>query len=403
MPRMPSLQHVWISSGLTRCLVPTPVLTSKYLTHAVFVCVHTRTHSTYTSSPCKNWGDTFTSSGPNGFLTLETSANHKIAGNPLLPSLFYIRMQWRLKHLWTVPKTPVDHTYAQRRWPPQDESKWWVQRQAEQQRLAETDANVDGLAMHFSPRFGSKQACRAPPFLHPTSSAGGYMLAGQHHSCNYAIGRCKCICFLMALSKKAHGLRWVGEKEREEIYIYIYTHTHWHIYTYIYIYTHTWIRIYYVLYTSWLVLWTAPRFVGAVVVTRTARPLALNDRCNSRCVAVFCSMVQPLPRRALGVWKLTDSRPDAKSRSFSLSVFLLRQNSWLSHFCPQFDSPWICISLTWTSSGYSFPEIKTNFFKSTSQRGSRMLSCFPDSYWSIWLLTKILFRTLSKTAIFVDL
>ena len=140
-------------------------------------------------------------------------------------------------------------------------------------------------------------------------------------------------------------------------------------------------------------------------MTCKARPLALDDRCNRQCFAVCCSMVQQLPRRALGVWKLTDRRPDAKSWSFSLSVFFLRQNSWLSHgyLCPQFDFPVVCISLTWIFCGYSFPEMKTNFFKWTSQRDSRMLCWFPDAYWSIWPLTKFLLRTLWKTAIFVDL
>jgi len=40
--------------------------------------------------------------------------------------LFYIRMQWCFKHLWIAPKTPVEHTYTKRRWPPQNESKWWL-------------------------------------------------------------------------------------------------------------------------------------------------------------------------------------------------------------------------------------------------------------------------------------
>jgi len=38
--------------------------------------------------------------------------------------LFYIRVQWCLKHLAIAPKTPVEHTYAKRRWSPQNGSRW---------------------------------------------------------------------------------------------------------------------------------------------------------------------------------------------------------------------------------------------------------------------------------------
>jgi len=51
--------------------------------------------------------------------------------------LFYICMQWCLKHLWIAPKTPVEHAYAKRRWSPQNESEWWLRWQARRQRRAE--------------------------------------------------------------------------------------------------------------------------------------------------------------------------------------------------------------------------------------------------------------------------
>ena len=48
-----STQYIWISSGLSRCLVPTPGLTSEYLTCSVCACAYTHTYNTYTSTPCK--------------------------------------------------------------------------------------------------------------------------------------------------------------------------------------------------------------------------------------------------------------------------------------------------------------------------------------------------------------
>ena len=44
------------------------------------------------------------------------------------------------------------HTYAKRRWPPQNESKWWLRWQARRRRRAETDANGDGPALLLSVR-----------------------------------------------------------------------------------------------------------------------------------------------------------------------------------------------------------------------------------------------------------
>jgi len=50
-----SLQYirVWISSGLSRCLVPTPGLTSEYPTCSVCACACSHTHNKFTSTPCK--------------------------------------------------------------------------------------------------------------------------------------------------------------------------------------------------------------------------------------------------------------------------------------------------------------------------------------------------------------
>jgi len=124
---MLSLQYIWISSGLSRCLVPTPGLTSEYPTCSVCVCAYTHTHNTYTSTPCKKWGDTpIVQKNPSRWK--QTPTVDQLA-KPCSP-LFYIRMQWFLTHLWIAPKTPVEHTYAKRRWPPQNESKRWLKRQA---------------------------------------------------------------------------------------------------------------------------------------------------------------------------------------------------------------------------------------------------------------------------------
>jgi len=49
---MLSLQYIWISSGLSGCLVPTPGLKFEYPTCSVCVCIHTLWHNTCTSTPC---------------------------------------------------------------------------------------------------------------------------------------------------------------------------------------------------------------------------------------------------------------------------------------------------------------------------------------------------------------
>ena len=106
-----SLQYIWISSGLSRCLVPTPGLTSEYPTCSVCVYAYTHTHNTYTSTPCKKWGDTsIAQTNPSHWKQTPTVDQLE---NPRSP-LFYIRMQWCLKHLCIAPKTPVEHTYAKR-------------------------------------------------------------------------------------------------------------------------------------------------------------------------------------------------------------------------------------------------------------------------------------------------
>jgi len=105
-----SLQYIWISSGLSRCLVPTLRLTSEYPTCSVCACAYplTHTHNTYTSTPSKKRGDTSLAQH-----WKQMPIVHQLE-KPRSP-LSYIRMQWCLKHLGIAPKTPVEHTYARRR------------------------------------------------------------------------------------------------------------------------------------------------------------------------------------------------------------------------------------------------------------------------------------------------
>ena len=78
-----SLQYIWISSGLSRCLVPTPGLTFEF-PHAVCVCVRTHIHTTHTHQPPVKNGETLPS--PTESLTLQTNA--RPAGiTPLTPLL----------------------------------------------------------------------------------------------------------------------------------------------------------------------------------------------------------------------------------------------------------------------------------------------------------------------------
>jgi len=123
---------------------PTPGITSEHLTCRVCVRAYTNTHNTYTSTACKKKGTQLLHL--NKSLTLQTSANHRPDGKILLLTFFYIRMQWCSNLLWVVPKSPVEHTYAKRRWLPQNESKRWLRRQAQKQHRAGTHANVDGPA-----------------------------------------------------------------------------------------------------------------------------------------------------------------------------------------------------------------------------------------------------------------
>jgi len=97
-----SLQYIWISSGRSRCLAPTPGLTSENPTVAcsVCVCAYTHTRNTYTPTPCKKRGDTsIAQTNPS---TLKTDANRRPAGTTP-----------RTLHLHThamVFKTPVNST-----------------------------------------------------------------------------------------------------------------------------------------------------------------------------------------------------------------------------------------------------------------------------------------------------
>ena len=99
----------------SRCtLIPTLGLMSEYPTCSVCVCVcvYTHTHHTYTSTPCKKWGDTsIAQTNPSHWKQTPTVDQLEKSRSPL----FYIRMQWCLKHLRIAPKTPVEHTYAKRR------------------------------------------------------------------------------------------------------------------------------------------------------------------------------------------------------------------------------------------------------------------------------------------------
>jgi hypothetical protein len=90
------LQYIWISSGLSRCLVPTPGLTSEYPICRVCVCVNTHTHHIHIN-PLLKMGRHFPRTSES--LTLETSTNHGPAGKPPRLPLFYICMQWCLKQL----------------------------------------------------------------------------------------------------------------------------------------------------------------------------------------------------------------------------------------------------------------------------------------------------------------
>jgi len=93
--------------------------------HAVCVRVRTHTHNTY----LEKWGDSaFAQTNPSHCKQTPTIDQLEKPRSPLL----YIRMQWCLQHLWIALKTPVEHTYAKRIWPPQNESKWWLRWQARQ-------------------------------------------------------------------------------------------------------------------------------------------------------------------------------------------------------------------------------------------------------------------------------
>jgi len=92
--------------------------------HMQCVCVCVHTHTTHTHRPPVKNGKTLTS--PNESLTPQKNANRRAVDQlgKTRSLLFYKRMQsssecW--KHLWIAPKTPVEHTYAKRWWPPQ---KW---------------------------------------------------------------------------------------------------------------------------------------------------------------------------------------------------------------------------------------------------------------------------------------
>ena len=110
-----SLQYIWICSGLSRCLVPIPGLTSEYHTCSECVCAYTRTVTQHIHiNPLLKIRRH--SPRPNESLTLETSAINRPAGNPLLPPLFYTGTHVMVfKTPVNTPKTHVKHTYAKRR------------------------------------------------------------------------------------------------------------------------------------------------------------------------------------------------------------------------------------------------------------------------------------------------
>ena len=90
---MLSLQYIWISSGLSMCLVPTPGLASEYPSCSMFVCAYTHTQHSNTHQPPVQNGETLPLAQTNPrTITLETSANHRPAGKTPLPPLFFIRM-----------------------------------------------------------------------------------------------------------------------------------------------------------------------------------------------------------------------------------------------------------------------------------------------------------------------
>jgi len=91
-----SLQYIWISSRLSRCLFRTPGLTSEYPTCCVCVCAYTHTQHIHIN-PLLKMGGHF--HHPNESLTLETNANRRPAGKPPLTPLLHTHAM--------VFKTPV--------------------------------------------------------------------------------------------------------------------------------------------------------------------------------------------------------------------------------------------------------------------------------------------------------
>jgi len=181
---MLSLQYIWISSRLLGTVSHPNTWAHVGIPHVqcVCACVHIHTHKTYTSTPCKRWGDTFLAQTIFSRWKRLTNIDQLMTPTSIL---FYVRLQWNFKHLWLALKTPVQHTYAKRRWPPQNESKWWLRRQAWRQRRAETDANVNGPTHLFSvwQRAGTssfpKSSTPQPPSLlpNPGTAHGSFLLS----------------------------------------------------------------------------------------------------------------------------------------------------------------------------------------------------------------------------------
>ena len=76
---------------------------------------------------------------------------------------FHTSSTYTCNGIWNTRDIPVEHTYAKRKWPPQNESKRWLWRQTRRQWRLETVANVDGPTHLLSVQQRAHQAPPNPP------------------------------------------------------------------------------------------------------------------------------------------------------------------------------------------------------------------------------------------------
>jgi len=177
----PRLQYIWISSGLSRCSLPTLGLSSEYSTCIVCVSVHTRTHSLI--PPVKR-GDLQNVPKPN-FISLPPpkpnpcagkSDNHRSIEKSWLSLSFYTRMQWRNiavgNTCYSAKNTCWAHLCEEKiattkcQW-----MKRMAVREARQQRCADIDVNVDGPVLLL--RLAKSGHVKLPSILQEKFIAGG--------------------------------------------------------------------------------------------------------------------------------------------------------------------------------------------------------------------------------------